>query len=708
MSIIQTIREKGAVITISVLAIALIGFMLMDSGRTGMFGSQPQFIGEINGEEISIQEFNAKVSQIEQQYPNNGSAQRNQIMEGVWDQLVAEKIVEEQFTKLGITFTANEMSSIMFSNDAPPQLKQAFTNPETGQYDIEQAKQWWMTTKSNKNEEQRKAIISQVIDPMRLNSMYTKYTSMIAASVYQPKWMTKVEQQENTEAAVISYVAIPYHSISDSAVKVTDNDIKDYLNKYKARFEQEGGRMVSYVSFSASANSEDSARIKNMLLDLKPSFAVDSNAKLFLGKHASAIPLFDGFTPADKMQMPYSDSIKSLPVGGVFGPYEDGSNYVIAKKVSSKLLPDSIKARHILIGTIDPQSGQPKMEDSAAETLADSIAKAIAGGASFNELEQKYSTDEAAKLENGVMTFDIMTIQGDGFAKEFADFLLNERGETKKVVKTQFGYHYIEILNKINPKPAYKIAFMARDIAPSDETINAANTAAIKLAGSAADVKSFHKYAQENGLTVIDIPNVVKENDYQLGGLDDARSIVKWAFEAKEGEVSTPFTIKDDFVVAILDRKVKAGVPDVATARPMVEATIRNNKKAEEIKKKLKDVSTLEAAAAAFNVSVLTTGEDSTFTFNSQIINGIGNEPRVAGAAFNKAFQSKISGPIKGNTGVFVLKVNNVFKIEGLPVEILEQQQKAQMNGRVQSALGQSFESLKKIADIKDNRSSFF
>ncbi len=708
MSIIQTIREKGAVITISVLAIALIGFMLMDSGRTGMFGTQPKFIGKVDGEEISIQHFNEKVSEVEQQYPNSGSGQRNQIMQGVWDQLVAEKIVEKQFNNLGITFTAKEMSSIMFSNDAPQQLKQAFSNPETGQYDIEQAKQWWSTTKSSKNEEQRKAIISQVIDPMRLNSLYTKYTSMIAGSIYHPKWMTKIQQEEHTQAASISYVAIPYHSISDSAVKVTDSDIKSYLDAHKSLYKQDGGRKISYVSFSGSANAQDSAKIKNMLMELKPYFATDSSAKLFLGKNASSIPFFDGYTPADKMQMPFSDSIKALSVGEVFGPYEDGSNFVLAKKLSSKIMPDSIKARHILIGTVDPQTGKPIMEDSVAHKLADSISTALAGGANFDQLEQKYSTDQAAKQQNGVMTFDLMTIQGEGFAKEFGQFLLNENGVNKKVVKTQFGYHYIEILNKINPQPAYKIAFMAKDIAPSDETINGANSAAIKLAGSATDLNSFHKYASTNGLTVIDIPNVVKENDFQLGGLDDARSIVKWAFGAKEGEVSTPFTVKDNFIVAIVDRKVNAGIPDAATARPMVENLIRNNKKAEEITKKLGNATTLEAAAKAFNVPVLTTGEDSTLTFDAQIINGVGNEPKVAGAAFNKAFETKVSPAIKGNTGVFVIKINNIFKKEALPESVLEQQKRAQINGQIQAALGQSFESLKKISEIKDNRSSFF
>ena len=141
------------------------------------------------------------------------------------------------------------------------------------------------------------------------------------------------------------------------------------------------------------------------------------------------------------------------------------------------------------------------------------------------------------------------------------------------------------------------------------------------------------------------MPTTVKENDFQLGGLQDARQIVRWAFGAKEGEVSEPFSIKDDFIVAIVDRKIKEGTPDVKTARPMVESTIRNIKKAEEIKTKLNNPTTLEAAAKVYNQQVLTTGADSTLTFDAQIINGVGNEPKVAGAAFDKDFQTKVSPP---------------------------------------------------------------
>ncbi|MDQ6903922.1 MAG: peptidyl-prolyl cis-trans isomerase, partial [Bacteroidota bacterium] len=363
---------------------------------------------------------------------------------------------------------------------------------------------------------------------------------------------------------------------------------------------------------------------------------------------------------------------------------------------------------HILLGTNDPQSGQALMPDSTAHRIADSIATAIKGGANFDSLEAKYTTDQAAHKDKGVMTFDLTTIQGDGFAKEFGEFLLNEKGETKKVVKTQFGWHYIEILDKKNFEPAYKMAYMARDIAPSDETINNASAAATKLSGQARDKQAFDKYVAQNGLKEVAVPTVVKENDFQIGGLQDARQIVKWAFDAKEGAVSEPFSMKDAFVVAIVDRKVDEGVPDVKTARPLVESYIINEKKADEIIKKLNNPSTLEAAAKPYNQQVLTTGGDSTLTFDAQLINGIGNEPKVAGAAFNKEFQAKVSPPIAGNTGVFVIRVNSVSPKTAAAPEMLSQQKTAEINKAVQSAMGQSFAALKKMATIKDYRSKFF
>ena len=712
MSIIQNIREKGAVIVIVIIALSLIGFILMDSrsGTGKLFGGgNTTTIGVVNGDDIAISDFNEQVKNMEQRYGSAGASQSDEIRKSVWDQMVAQKIISQQFSDLGLAFTPREMSSVMFSDNAPQVLKQAFTNKQTGQYDIAQAQQWWQQLKTSRNEDQKKQVAEQVIDPMRLNALYTKYTAMIAASIYVPKWLSEEQQKEDGQFAQISYVSIPYTVVSDSAIKVTDDDIQNYLDAHKAKYQQEAGRIVSYVSFSTTPSAQDTAAIRKTLEDLRKPFESDTAVGAFLARNSSAINFDDFYVPKANIEAPNKDSIASLPNGGVYGPYIEGGDMVLAKKIATKILPDSIKCRHILIGTSDPQTGQPTMADSTAHQLADSIAAAIRGGASFDSLEAKYSTDQQAHKDKGVMTFDIATIQSPNFAREFGEFLLNDKGETKKVVKTRFGYHYIEILDKKNPEPAYKIAYMAKEINASEETINQANAEAIKLTGQARNKKAFDAYVAQHGLKEVTVPAPVKENDFQIGDLQDARQIVRWVYNAKAGEVSDdPFSLKDAFVVAIVDKVLKKGLEDVETAGPVVEPLVINQKKAAIIMARLNNPSTLEAAAKTYNTQVLSSGADSTLTFNAAIINGIGNEPKVAGAAFNKDYLTKVSPSIPGNTGVFVIKVNTVNSRPAPSAAMLAQQQTVEFEQTMQSAMAQSYAALRKIAKIKDYRSKFF
>jgi peptidyl-prolyl cis-trans isomerase D len=710
MQIIQNIRDKGAAIVIGVIALSLIGFILMDanlgSNRNKM-GSET--IGKINGEAIDNKDFAAKVKQIEEQYGGRISgAQIYQVRQNAWDQIVAERVLATEFEKLGLTFSPKEMSAIMFSDDAPQTLKQAFSDKTTGQYDIAKVQQWWQTAKKSKGE-QREAIEVQIVEPMKLQALYTKYSSMIAASAYYPTWMKEKENTDAKNFANISYVSVPYNVINDSTIKVTDEDIIDYMGKHKALYKQEGGRMISYVSFSANPTSADTAKTYETVANLKTAFAVDTNTKVFVSKNMSAKNYDDVYVPKSKLTMPQKDSVAALPIGFVYGPYMDGGDIVLAKMLGTKILPDSIKCRHILIATTDRQSGQEILSDSIAKGRIDSIMLALNTGSSFDDLESKFSTDMAAHKDKGVMTFDIATVQNkEQFAPEFGEFLLNEKGETKKAVKTNFGWHYIEILEKKNPTSTYKIAYMAKQIVASDETVTAASSKANKLSGEARDVKALEANVAKNGYKKIDVPTIVKENDFQLGGLQDARQLIKWAFEAKQGNVSEAFSIGDNFVVATVDKIQPEGLPDAKTGRPMVEVTIRNLKKADQIKTKLTATPTLETAAAAYNVQVATAGADSSLTFSSQIINGIGQEPKLIGAAFNKAYQVKVSEPIAGTNGVYVMKVNSIGTKPADAPEVIEKQATDRAKQLMQQISTGWFESLKKLADIKDERTALY
>jgi peptidyl-prolyl cis-trans isomerase D len=215
-------------------------------------------------------------------------------------------------------------------------------------------------------------------------------------------------------------------------------------------------------------------------------------------------------------------------------------------------------------------------------------------------------------------------------------------------------------------------------------------------------LKSFNAYLDKNkNLQKIEPPTLVKENDYSLGGLQDARQLIIWANGAKAGDVSEPYSIGDDFVVGVVTKIVPEGLPDAETIRPQVEYLVRNAKKAETIKAKLTNTPTLETAAAAYpNLQVATAGADSSLTFSSSAINGVLNEPKLIGASFNKTYQTKVSEPIEGLTGVYVLKVNSTgTKNLDIPANNSKQKTMAQ-----QMAYGW-FEGLKKNATIKDERS---
>ena len=710
MQIIQSIREKGAAIIIIVIAISLIGFILMDAkpggGNGSLFSGNSTNVGKINGKDIELNEFNRRVA-IEE---NNKAAQTGQqptgaavlrIREQVWNQIVAEEVFYKEAEKLGINLTPKELSAILMSSDQlnPFMKERGMVDPATGQLDQTKAREALNNIKKFKGE-QREAVDAQILEPLKLSTAAAKYGGLISAAAYYPKWMQEKDAAEAKAFATISYVAVGYNEISDSAVIVKDEDINNYVAKHKDLFKQEAGRTISYLTFSQLPTAADSTKALQNITNLTTQFAADSNTKAFVARNTSAVDFVDEYLPLSKIQSQVKDTVIKQGVGVVSGPYLDGSNYTLAKVIGTKQLPDSVKARHILI-SLNDQTGNPVRSDSAAKTLADSILAAVKGGADFGALALKYSSDGSSTTGGDLGTFGY-----GAMVPEFNDFTFNKSVGEKAVVRTQFGYHVIDILSQSNFNTAYKIAFLAKPIQSSDETINAASLASSKAAAQ-KNAKDLSDYAAKNGLSLVELPTTLKENDFTVGNMQDARSLVRWAFEAKKGDVSEPIIIGDDFIVATVNKIYTEGTQDAATARFGAEAIVRNIKKAELITAKLGATPTLESAAAAYNKQVLTAGADSTITMTGRIINGIGAEPKIIGAAFNKEYATKASAPIAGTTGVFVIKVQGVQQ----KVEPTTDEKAAQTTARFAAIRQQTnnwFEALRKQADIKDTRAKFF
>ncbi|ULQ55628.1 SurA N-terminal domain-containing protein [Flavihumibacter rivuli] len=703
MSIIQQIRDKAAWLVFGVIALSLLGFLLMDAfvgrGGRGLFGGNSTTIGTVNGEKLDYVEFQKRVQMAEEQYQQSGypmnEMMRQNVQEQVWNQFIEENVLQEQYGKLGLSVTPKELDDILFGANPPQDLRQQFTN-EQGVYDANAAKAAIANLRKQKDNPLAENFNNVYLPALVDARLREKYASLLGNSYYIPKWMMEKMNADNNQMASMSFVGIPYATISDSAaeVKVSDSDIESYINKRKEEFKQEPSRSIAYVVFSAAPTAADTAATRQGLENLRNDFLASNDPAAFLTRNNSDIPYFDAYVLKSKLQVPNADTIRSLADGSVYGPYLDGGSYVLAKMIGKRSIPDSVKCRHILVST-------QANTDSVAKLRIDSIAAAIKGGADFASLASKYSEDPGSKDKGG--EYEFSSQQFGNLAKEFAETIFYGTTGEKKVVKTSFGYHYIEVLNQKNIELGYKVAYLSRAILPSVETENTASGAANQFSGESRSAKAFEDNITKRKLNKL-IASDVKPNDVMVPGLGASRQLVRWMNEAKVGDVSEPINIDDKYVVALLTEANKEGVISAAKARPQVEFVIRNQKKAELIRKKIGNANTLEAIAAANQQTVL---RSDSVRFNSPFIPNVGQEPKVIGAAFNKDNKAKISAPVAGNSGVFVIKVDNVSAMPDAGIN-LDEQRKAMMNQLRQMGGFRSMEALRKSAVVKDDRAKFF
>ncbi len=723
MSVIQKIRDKYARIAVILISVALIGFILIDyvSGRSrGLFGGGiSNTIGKVNGTSINAEEFRQKVKQqedYEQQNPSQfGKRDLGQIVDAVWSQEVSQTLLNSVVDKLGMEIGAKELNDIMFGTNPPDDIKRLGTDPQTGIYNSAQAIQQINAIKKRGTADD-KARLNEYINQLEIQRLLEKYNSLLANSTNFPKWYLEKQNTDNSLLAKISLVRVPYTDsmFVDSTIKISDAEIADYVQKHKDEFKQKESRGIEYVSFSATASAADTAAIKSQINSLKPAFDTISSGDIqtFLAANGTAIPFFDGYVGKSQMQQQFKDSITGLSKNAVYGPYLDGSNFVLAKMIDIKTLPDSVKCRHILIGTTNPQTGQTIMDDSTAHKRADSIAQAIRNGANFDTLETKFSTDLAAHRDKGVMTFSSVDIQGENFAKEFGQFILFDgRPGDKKVVKTSFGWHYIEILGFIKPEPHFKVAYMAKAIVPSTETDNNANNAATQFAGNSRDLKSFEanyeKDLRPKGINKL-YANNIDPNAYSIDGISGTdRQFIKNIYSADLGDVLQPERIGDQYVVAVVTEINKEGTQSPAKARLRVEPILRNRKKAEIFKQKLGTITTLEAAATTMNKTIETI--DSLRMEPDQKVSISGHDPKVIGAAFNPANKGKmVPQPIAGVYGLYVERVDSVTATAVENADISMRQKMLYQSTMQAAKYSDPLGALRNAASIKDYRSKFY
>jgi peptidyl-prolyl cis-trans isomerase D len=725
MSIIQTIRDKGAKISVMLIALALIGFILTDyfsgKGRASHGGGRGS-VGRVNGRSVDFEEFSKKVDLAEdnmkQQGYQNSPALRQQAIEQAWNQEIAGIILTDEFDKAGIDVGKKELGDILYGPDAPEDIKKQFTDEKTGQFNPVAAKSavdQLLKKKAKTPEDQaQKDNFNSYIEQLELNRKEKKYVSLLSTSSNFPRWYIEKYNGDNSQMAKISMVREVYTSIPDSSVTVSEKEINDYISKHKDDYKQEESRSINYVAFNASPSAADSVDTKNRLLALKPAFDSTNNLKQFLAGEG-VTNFYDGYINGKTIQIALKDSIFKTPVGSIYGPYLDGGSYVLAKVIGIKQMPDTVKARHILVATSqrDPQSGQmyPSRDTASAKKLIDSIRTAINNGSNFDSLCAKFSDDGGSKDKGGVYE----SIFSGQMTEPFNDFVFLNPVGTKGVVKTDFGYHYIEILSQKGGGPGYKIAYLPKEITASPETDNNALNMANEFAGDSRDQKSFdeafEKTLKPKGLVKGNADGITPIGA-EVRGVGFSRSFVKNIYAARLGEVLKPERIDDKYVVAVVTGILKEGTQSAAVAGPSVEQLLKTKKKAEMLKQKLGKVTTLEAAAAAWGNKQIET-VDSLRMIGKGTVTTMGYEPRVSGAVFNPANKGKVvPEALEGINGVYVVRVDSisVTPLTNANVADIRKQFYSQSKQYIENpqSPGYPANALKNAATIKDNRADKF
>lgn len=717
MSVIQNIQDKYAKLMAVIIALALIIFVVMlafENGGSLFRGGNSTVVGQVDGKNIEYNSLDSRIKQQEEANQQQGypaEMARQTAIEQVWNQEVGKVILENEADKLGMQIGKRELGDILYGANPPEDLKRMFTDPNTGVYNAQKAKQeidqMLKAKATTPDQKAQKAQFNTFLNYLELIRINDKYNSLLLNTTNFPKWFIEKQNADNSQIANISLVRQPYSSIPDSVVKVNDKDIQDYISKHKEQFKQEESRGISYVAFSALPTKADSTAAYDRLMGLKPGLDTSANTQDFL--EAQGIQTFyNGYINGDKIQVPSKDSIIRIPVGSTYGPYLDGGNYSIAKLLGVRTQADSVTVRHILIATAqpDPQSGaMMQVRDTlSAKKLIDSIQTAIAKGSNFDSVCAKLSEDPGSKDKGGVYE----KVTSGQMVASFNEFIFGRPVGSKGVVKTEYGYHYIEIQSAKGASTAYKIAYISVPIEASNETDGSANNAASQFASSSRDKKAFDANAeklQSKGINKAFAQDITPTAS-QVMGLGSSRTFVKAIYEAKLGDVLDPIKVGDSYVVALVTEVNEKGTQSAAKARMMVEPLLRNQKKADEIIKKLGTITTLEAAATAMGNAPIETAD-------SIRISGmppspiVSSEPRVLGAAFNPANKGKVTQAIPGNNGVYVIRVDNVSATAVADANVAEQRNQRYQQAKMRGA-GYYQQALMQAANIKDNRAKFF
>lgn len=712
MATLQKIRSKGPLLVI-VIGLALFAFIAGDAWKVLQPHQGKQDVGEVNGEVLSAQDYQKMVDELSEVIKlTNGlnsltEDQLNNVKDQVWQSYVNNKLIAEQAEKLGLKVTDAEIQSIIDQGTHPLLMQTPFRNPQTGMFDKDMLKKF-LVDYANLNASQMPAQYVEYYQKMGAfwqfvektlaqSTLAEKYQNLVTKSLISNPVAAEDAFNSRTEQSDLLLAGVPYSSINDSTVQVSDSEIKDRYNEKKEQFKQlVETRDIRYIDVKVVPSDADRKAVEKEVTEYSNQLAsTTADFGTFVRSTGSSVNYSD--VPVSKSVFPadVASRLDSTNVNEVYGPYynqtDDSFNaFKLLAKVSS---PDSIQFRQIQVYADTEEK---------AKTLADSIYNALKGGADFAAVAKIYGQTGEATWVNA-QSWEGSELDADN--SKFINTLLNQPVNELANLNMGQANLILQVMNKKSMQTKYKVAVVKREVEFSKETYNAAYNKFSQFVAQNTTIDSMVKNAEESGYTLMPRTDLSSAEHY-VGGVRSTREALKWIFAAKPGEVSPLYECgeNDHLMVVALDKIHEAGYRDINSVAEMLRAEIRRDKKAEKIMEEMKKYNSI-AQVKGMKDAVSDSVKHVTFSAPAYISVTRSSEP-VIGAVAAKTAANKVSAPIKGNGGVYMIQV--YAKEKGSEKFDAKQEETTLTNMAVRIAGNQLINDLYQKAKVADQRYLFF
>lgn len=700
MAFIGKLRDKMGTWVVVFVFVAISAFILGDLLGNNSVLFDRNDVGEIAGHTISLDEFQQAVREREASYILNfnrqpGDREMITLRQQAWDMLILRHAIQKEYLKVGVVVSDDEVVDMITGKNVDESIKQSFINQQTGQFDRAQLGTYINQLKAMPEGSEprvRWEIFERELRPARER---LKYENLLIKSAYVTTAQAEFDYHMQNDVAEIKYLFVPYYSVSDTAITITDDDLKAYYNQNKQKYRAEHTRDLKYVSFPVLPSADDTLAVKEEITRLAAELKTTDNDSVFASINTDGSSAYAKYTPGN---LPDFVKTSDLVPGTIIGPFIDDSSFKVVKV--SKTGTDttySARASHILIRWENDTDAAKK----EAKEKARNILKDIKAGASFADKAREFGTDGTA-TQGG----DLGWFTSGQMVKPFQDavFSATKKGVLNDVVETEFGYHIIDV-TEVKDNRYYTLAIIEREITPGDATINETLRKAELFAADLEGVDNFTERAAKEGYTVQEATNI-NAAERRVGTLGDARQIVTWLFrDAKTGKVSDAFDLQDKYVVAVMTGEIEKGIKPFSLVKNEIRPAVLNQLKGKRITEKLNALSgSLDELATAYGRDAAVYS-NSSLKLNTNSLTSVGFDPAAVGVAFSLEGGQR-SKPISGETGVVIFEMQNKTIAPAIGDYTMFKNQLEQTANRTNSF--NIAEAIKEAANIEDKRYKFY